>query len=621
MSTLSPEIRDLSPLGIDAYPLEGEVQRILARPAPAGWTPSGLTREAYLDLMEPMVRTAATWVSDEGALIDPVLHREWAQSTPRFVSSAAVLLHFGRIADLQDVVFKSMSYCCARLADPGIPKSASADFWMRELVTAYDCLAPIASAAHVNAWKKDLAAVRPEDAYVAVDPSHANLKRFHNWAVYSSAGESMREAAGLGGPDGILWGNRFFDTYMAAQTHRFTACGMYRDPDDPITYDITTRLQFAAAIARGYNGPLRPALDEILRRGNQTLLLFVSPDGFVPFGGRSSQFNFQEAITSALSELEARRHRDNDPALAGAFKRQARLAASSVRPWFADSVPARHIKNRFAPQTRHGCDTYGQYSVYSMLATSCFGLAALYADDMIAEHPTPAEIGGYALKLQPAFHKIFLCAEGAYVEIDTQADPNHDATGIGRILFKGLPPGFPLGMPFSARPKCIYAEGFSAPERPVALGPAWQGPDGAPDSLASWSSGVRVKTKTIETNGIVSGVATVYRKGKATVHETVRVARDNVTLDWNVTIAGTPVNDLGLTLPCLLSDGENQATLAPTVDGAVLAFRGQSIAFRWNADMRKQPDDAVIANRNGVYRVLRLVSASGLLHLDIRPIR
>ena len=70
-----------------------------------------------------------------------------------------------------------------------------------------------------------------------------------------------------------------------------------------------------------------------------------------------------------------------------------------------------------------------------MLATSFFGLAALHADDAIPEHPTPAEIGGYALALQPAFHKVFLCAEGAYVEVDTQADPNHDATGVGRILF------------------------------------------------------------------------------------------------------------------------------------------------------------------------------------------
>jgi len=482
---MSPEIRNLAPLGLNAYPLEGKIQQVLAKPPPADWQASQFTRDVYLDVMEPVVRCAATWVSSEGALIDPVIHKEWAHSTPRFVSSAAVLLHFGRIADLQAIAFKAMSYCCQRLSNSDTSETPSSDFWMRELVTAYDCLSPIASDTCARQWKNALAAVDPENTYKTVDPSHLNLERFNNWAVYSSAGESMRESATIGGSDRFLWGNLFFETYMAAQTHRFTAHGMYRDPNDPMTYDITTRLQFAAAIARGYNGPLRASLEEILRRGNQTMLFFVSPDGFVPFGGRSSQFNFQEAITCALSELEAHRYRDSDTTLAGAFKRQAHLAVKAIKPWFSESMPARHIKNYFPPETRHGCDTYGQYSVYSMLATSYLGLAALYADDTIAEHPTPAEIGGYAVALQPAFHKIFLCAKGTYVEIDTQADPNHDATGIGRILFKGFPLGFPLGMPFSATPRCLYAGDCSAPEEPVALGPAWQDLDGTRDSLAA----------------------------------------------------------------------------------------------------------------------------------------
>ena len=617
---MSPEIRDLGSLGLGRYPLEGEIRRILKKPAPEGWRPSGLAREVYLDLMEPMVRTAASWVSDDGALIDPVIHAEWAQATPRFVSSAAILLHFGRIADLRDTAFKAMTYCCNRLASPDLPKSASADFWMRELVTAFDCLTAIAPDDAVRQWKASLAAVRPERAYVYVDPSHADLERFHNWADYSSAGESMRESAGIGGLDGFLWGNRFFDTYMAAQTHRFTAWGMYRDPGDPITYDITTRLQFAAAIARGYDGPLRGLLEEILRRGNQTMLLFISPDGFVPFGGRSSQFNFQEAIVCALSELEARRHRATDPALAGAFKRQARLSARAVRPWFADSEPVRHIKNHFAPQTRHGCDTYGQYSVYSMLATSYFGLAALYADDAISEHPTPAEIGGYSLALQPAFHKVVLCAEGAYVESDTQADPNHDATGVGRILFKGLVPGFPLGMPFASHPKCIYAPGCPAPETPVALGPAWRSPDGAADSLASWTEGVHVEIETLKTGGDVSGVACVYQKGATTVHETVRIVCGTVCLDWSVDIGGNPVLPIEIVVPCLVSDGESRTTHVATDSGVDLEFRGRTLAFRWGADMRLQADSGEFANRNGVYRMLRLVAPSQPAHIDLEPL-
>ncbi|MHB9025801.1 MAG: hypothetical protein ACYC7E_16810 [Armatimonadota bacterium] len=54
-----------------------------------------------------------------------------------------------------------------------------------------------------------------------------------------------------------LWGDAFFDKYLPAQLGHFTEYGMYRDPNDPITYDITTRLQIAAALALGYAGPLR----------------------------------------------------------------------------------------------------------------------------------------------------------------------------------------------------------------------------------------------------------------------------------------------------------------------------------------------------------------------------
>ena len=226
-------------------------------------------------------------------------------------------------------------------------------------------------------------------------------------------------------------------------------------------------------------------------------------------------------------------------------------------------------------------------------------------------------LGGYALALQPAFHKVFLCAEGAYVEVDTQADPNHDATGVGRILFKGCPPGFPLGLPFASHSKCIYAPGCSAPETPVALGPAWRGPDGAADSLASWSEGVRVEIETLKTGCDVSGVACVYRKGATTVHETVRIVRGKVLLDWSVEIDGSPVLPVEIVVPCLVGDGESRASSAPADSGVDLEFRGRTVAFRWGADMRLQSDSVEIANRNGIYRLLRLVAPSQPAHIDI----
>lgn len=346
------------------------------------------------------------------------------------------------------------------------------------------------------------------------------------------------------------------------------------------------------------------------------MLLFLSPDGFVPYGGRSSQFNFQEAMTAAHAELEALRYKTSDPVMAGAFKRQARLSALAIKPWFGDCDPVRHIKNRFKPETRHGCDTYGQYSVYTMLATSFLGLAALYADDTIVEHPTPAEIGGYTLILQPAFHKVFLCVDNTYIEIDTQADPHHDATGIGRILFKGLPPGFPLGMPFASDPKCIYAEDCSAPKKPIALGPVWQRPDGATDSLAAWSDDVDAKIESWK-----SGVRTTYRRGETVVNETIDIVSGNVFIDWSVHVAGKTVAPLEITIPCWVHDGEVTARSTLRENGLDVTFQNQRVEYRWASTIQCKMESAEYANRLGVYKTVRLVAESGHCHLEIRPPR
>ena len=83
--------------------------------AASGFQPTGLNRDAYLDLMEPIVRLAAGWVDEKGAVIDPALNREWNQTTPRFVSSAAILLRFGRCPELLDTVRRAMTYSCSRL--------------------------------------------------------------------------------------------------------------------------------------------------------------------------------------------------------------------------------------------------------------------------------------------------------------------------------------------------------------------------------------------------------------------------------------------------------------------------------------------------------------------------
>lgn len=558
----------------------------------SGFQPAGLNRDACLDLMEPVVRLAAGWVDEKGAVIDPALNREWCQTTPRFVSSAAVLLRFGRCPELLDTVRRAMTYCCGRLPETEVRES-SPDFWMRELATAWYCLKPLVPAEESEAWRTGLAAVEPENIYKFTDPAHKKLKEFHNWAVYSSGGESMRDSLGIGGGD-FLWGNRFFDVYMAGQLHRLTPEGMYRDPGDPITYDITTRLQIANALHFGYRGEHFQVLDDFLKAGGPTLLHFLSPEGFVPYGGRSAGMQFQEAIAAALCELEANRcKRLGDLESAGQFKRQAHLCIQAIRPYLTGRE-LYHVKNRFPPTSLHGCDGYAQYSVYLLFASSVLGQAALFADDSIAERPAPAEQGGYLFVLAPAFHKVFASCGGSYAELDADADLSYDSTGLGRILLKGIPCGVLPAMPFPAAPgyKLTYGK---APAQPVAVGPAWEGGTAAAKPDAPWNTEILRQTPR-EVAWKCTG-----KYGEHTVIQEYALTSAALVIRCRVTGKdGKPV-PFCFEFPVLSDDG----TLRPEwkLDGGTAAY--ENISLTASAPWRAGEE---IANRNGIYRVLRFDS-------------
>lgn len=584
------------------YPLEGKIRRLHEQNRVTELQPARSHRELYLDIMEKIVRMASTWVDARGAVIDPVSGQEWGQTSPRFAASAAVVLHFGRSRDLLDTVVRTMDYCTNRLKDPAV-RSSSPDFWMRELATAYFCLKPLVPAEVSERWRRNLAAVEPEKIYKVVDPSRAKLGELANWAVYSSGGEAMREALGIGGSPDFLWGYNFFDLYMKPQSGHITEYGMYRDPDDPITYDITTRLQIANALYWGYRGDLYATYDEYLRRGGLTGLLFVSPEGFVPFGGRSGEFQFREAIISALCELEAIRYKKaGDPVMAGRFRRQAYRSASAVLPWINED-PLRHIKNHFPPESLHGCDRYGQYSVYSLFASSVFGLAALYADDSLEEAPTFAETGGFVLSLEPAFHKLFANCGGNYVEIDTCADLHNDATGLGRILLKGVPYGLLPAMPFPSEPKYRLDERTRPPVVPAAIGPR---------GLAGIANIVPELNVEKETPEEVAWSLTWALDGEKIV-QSYELSDSGLKIRCVRTGGDGKPLPLVFEIPVLHFDGKDSAKWR--VDGkiAIGSYKGATAEIRSSAELQSRQDE--FANRNGVYRMLTTAAPTGTVEL------
>ncbi len=618
----SPARKDLSHLTIGDAKIEAMVAHIRDAPPPADWAPTGLTRSCYLDAMEKIVREALPWVDDQGAVIDPYYKKEWAQTTSRFVASGAILLSFGRITDQRARVCKSMTTCCEKIAS-GEARTASPDFWMRELATAFIALESVAEADDLQRWRVTLSSVVPEKTYTQVSPDGTTLAQLNNWAVYSSAGEAIRQAAALAPANEAVWGNAFFEKYMTAQLGHFTAHGLYRDPGDPITYDITTRLQIASALAFGYDGFLRSDLEELLRRGGLTMLLFASPAGFVPYGGRSSQFNFQETILCALCELEANRYKATNPGLAGAFKRQAHLSFSAIRRWMLESVPLRHIKNGFDPALSHGIDAYGKYSVYTMLASSFLGLAALYADDSIPEQPAPAEIGGFVLELAPAFHKVFATCEGTQLEIDTAADFHYDATGLGRFLERNAPLELGLAMPFAApaskwgQPTIAMSPGCKQPAEPVAIGPAWKAGDRWL-SLAGLSEGLTHETRVIRAgrDGVEFEVAYLFRETTVVEHYTLSAGK--VSIRSRVMTAGKPADTIRFIIPLLVMDGQTRAVLQGPAGGVVrVSYGDHEYGVQFDKSLSANVAADEYANRNGIYRSLVLEAQGGEIDVTL----
>ena len=596
-----------------AVDISRKVYDILEKPAPENWRPSGISRTVYLDMIERIVRTAAPWVNEEGAVIDPVLQYEHGQTSPRFASTCAVAIYFGRCTDLKEKLYRVMDHCCYVLTLPDAVNRSS-NFWMRELVTAYNCLKNIAPPERLAKWKNLLSQVEPEKAYKYVSNDPETLATFHNWVVYSAAGESMRQAAGIGGAENVLWGNGYFDKYIKYQMHRFNEYGMYRDPDDPVTYDITTRLQFEAALFAGYNGVWKEELRARLDKAMFATLLFMMPTGEVPFGGRSSQFYFQEGIISALCELAARRYKESDPRLAGAFKRQAHLAAqSSIRGLLRQDGKLFHLKNFFDPATRHGCDSYGHYSVYTLFAGSVYSLAALYADDTISEAPAPAEIGGFGLALTRNFYKLFCSQSGNYLEFDLKTNPKHDANGLGRIQLAGQPWGLLPSLPFAEKnPGYRIAPDLQVNEFPFSVAPEWLDKSGNICRLAAWQDNAGQCSK------IANGVWQVkYSSGETSAIYTVDINQKGKLL-LEMTLTGDVIDPV-MVIPVLEYDGMNQPELKLQNSGFSALMSGKKLTCSSNGKAAAIKGRAV--NRTGVYKLVKIPfnGKSIKLELSVSP--
>ena len=540
-------------------------------------------KEKYLDL----IGIAVSAYSDEhiARYTDEVRKNGVTEhGYPRLCANIGFLLAHGRCPGRKEMFAGMMELCCREmLISRDRTRNAGNDFSVKELVFCLEEIekSGIYESCTTDHWREILSEIDPYRVYSCI--AEKPPKRIGNWAAFSAVSEQARKSAGIGDVSG------FIENQVLSQLFSFDENGMYRDPHEPMVYDFVTRLQLALCLDCGYDGAGKAELEEFFEKSAVPTLLMQSVCGEIPYGGRSNQFLHNETFYAALCEFYASRYfRAGRQELAGMFRSAARLAVESLERWLCVR-PIHHIKNRFPPDSKIGCEGYGYFDKYMVTMGSWACMAYRLADDRIPEVPCPAEKGGYVWQSSEHFHKLFLCAGGYTVQADTAADPHYDSCGIGRIHKAGAPAPLCLSVPFPTEPS--YTVGMDNPAPfAISCGVIRDGEQ----HFASRTGTVYTIT---EQHGDDSHAYTRMRC-TLTCGETAdlscRVSADGVIL------TASAEGRAAVELPVFVTDGERETEITTSETSVAAAYRGWQVIY--DTDGVLTDTGVLFGNRNGRYR-------------------
>ncbi|MGN0847650.1 MAG: hypothetical protein ACI4RA_09735 [Kiritimatiellia bacterium] len=559
----------------------------------AGWTAPGVSKAAYLDLVEAAVgaytpehmRAYHARVKKEGI-------RE--HGFPRLAANLGTLVANGRRMGDAGLVREMMTTCCGQMAtalevaqrrNAGRYVGVGNDFTVKEIVLCLLALekARVFPREVTEGWRADIRRVVPETAYNC-QPRPGDPVA-HNWAVFGAASEQLRAFAGLGGSAA------YTERHFSDQLRFFDANGMYKDPHQPMVYDLVTRLQFMLAMAYGYSGPSRAALEANLLKSAEPTLLMQSVTGEIPYGGRSNQFLHCETFYAAVCEWYAGWFKaKGDLKTAARFRRAAKRAVESLAYWL-DQPNYRHIKNRFPLETRQGCEGYGYFDKYMVTMGSWACLGALFADESIpAADESPVAT---VFRMSDDFHRICLQAGDYGAEIDTACDAPYDANGVGRVQRRGAPPMLAISVPFpcGAARRPNYETGFTN-ATPLAILPGWKA-EGAWAYAYDGPYAVR-EARVVEDRARVE--LACPRAGRPALRWEIDLSADGLAM----TVTGAHGEELALTLPAFAFDGETHTEIHAATDALDVTFGGWTSHATTSGEMVDM--GRMYGNRNGFSR-------------------
>ena len=519
---------------------------------------------------------------------------------PRLCANIGILMAHGRLLHLQPRFEEMMELCCRDLPNcRDIKGKRGNDFSVREILSAILELESAQSYAPqtISRWKQAIAAVDAQTCYRMVAPTPPVA--VDNWAAFNAAGEQLRCKAGLASTHGYI------ENQIASQLFSFDENGMYRDPNDPMVYDLVTRNMLSACLYYGYNGIHADALNRHLRRAGDLTLLMQSVTGELAYGGRSNQFLHNEAHLAVCFEYEAAARKRSDPQKAGQFKAAAGLALDEIVHWL-DTAPGQHIKNYYPNDSGIGCEDYAYYDKYMVTIASFLYLAYTFCDDTIPATPCPAQDDGcHTLQTGDAFRKLFLKAGSYFAELEWKADGHYDAAGIGRLHRRNAPSALCLSAPVSKAPN--YATPTANDTAlSICCGQKYE---------SGWCFGFREDAafQLLEHSAndhCATAALTCALSSGDTVTEHLTLSENG--LELRLTGRGT----VGLMLPAFCFDGSNEATVTHHAHALCITYKGWLCRYETDGQISALPLQA--ANRNGLYKTFCAEADNSLLvHITI----
>ena len=506
---------------------------------------------------------------------------------PRLVANLGFLVANGRRTGYKDEFCRMMDLCCREIPVAYGKNGwiAGNDFSVKEIVI---CLLEIEKSgifdkSVTDNWRRELSCINPYETYsiiAGVTPGH-----IHNWAAFGAASEQLRSFAGIGNEA------EFVERQVESQLLCFDCNGMYRDPNEPMVYDFVTRLQLAAVLWFGYDGALAGEIEDMLIKSADITLKMQSVTGEIPFGGRSAQFLHNETMFAALCEFYASFFgKKGDLGRAGRFKSAAALAIANTHAWL-DTEYKVHVKNYFPRDSMFGCEVYAYFDKYMITTASWLCLAYTMADDSIGETDCPAITDNGICCTSEHFHKV-ICHYGDYfVQIDTKADPDYDASGIGRIHKRGVPSALCLSVPFCREPH--YETDIKNPSA-LAICAGIKSGDGYVYACDEGSA--YTLTKKDESKDSVSVSFECAMAGGARVCQMCTVSDDGVE------IRAEGDGEVAVLFAVLDSDGKTKTKTDITKKSATVTYGKNSCTY--TTDGVVDTDGKIYANRNGHYRSL-----------------